>query len=138
MHAYLSKIGDIMVNWQGRSRHKISGGIIHLLRKKRRFEIGSDAILPVMGPKLSKIVVRGRGGIKKIKILKADYINAYDTKKKIFVEAKMITVKENSADPHYVQRNILNKGAVVQTDKGMVRITSRPCQDGVLNGIIIA
>ena len=34
-------------------------------------------------------------------------------------------------------RNILTKGAFVETNLGKVKITSRPGQDGNMNGILI-
>ena len=46
-------------------------------------------------------------------------------------------VVENESDPNYVRRNILVKGAVIETDQGRVRITSRPGKDGVINGVLI-
>ena len=46
-------------------------------------------------------------------------------------------VVENEADPKYVRRNILVKIAVIETDQGRVRITSRPGKDGVINGVLI-
>ncbi|MEM3304988.1 MAG: 30S ribosomal protein S8e, partial [Thermoplasmata archaeon] len=73
----------------------------------------------------------------KIKILSTNMVNMYDPQTKTMKKVKIITVKENNADPHYIQRNIINKGAVVLTEAGLVRITSRPGQDGVLNGILI-
>ena len=47
------------------------------------------------------------------------------------------SVVENASDPNYVRRNILVKGAVIDTDKGRVRITSRPGKDGVINGVLL-
>ena len=49
----------------------------------------------------------------------------------------MVTVVDSPADVNYVRRNILTKGAVVETDAGKVRLTSRPGKDGVLNGTLI-
>ena len=45
--------------------------------------------------------------------------------------------RENPADANYVRRNSMTKGAVVQTDLGSVRITSRPGRAGVLNGVLL-
>ena len=50
---------------------------------------------------------------------------------------KIITVKENPSNPHYVQRNIMNKGTIIMTDAGAARITSRPGQDGVINAVLL-
>ena len=46
-------------------------------------------------------------------------------------------VLKNDANPNYIRRNILTKGAVVDTDKGHVKITSRPGHDGILNGVAL-
>jgi SSU ribosomal protein S8E len=45
-------------------------------------------------------------------------------------------VRQNPANPHYVQRNIMGKGSIVQTELGEAVITSRPGQDGVVNAIL--
>jgi small subunit ribosomal protein S8e len=37
-----------------------------------------------------------------------------------------------------VRRNIITKGAVVDTSVGKVKVTSRPGQHGIINGIIIS
>ena len=50
---------------------------------------------------------------------------------------EMTNVVENGADPNYVRRNILTKGAIVETNLGRVRITSRPGMDGVISGVVI-
>jgi small subunit ribosomal protein S8e len=50
----------------------------------------------------------------------------------------VITVRENPANPNYVQRNIITKGAILETDLGLVRVRSRPGQDGVLNGVRVS
>ena len=50
---------------------------------------------------------------------------------------EMTNVVENSADPNYVRRNILTKGAIVETSIGRVRITSRPGMDGVISGVLV-
>ena len=49
----------------------------------------------------------------------------------------ILGVIENSANPNYVRRNIITKGAIVETPEGNAKVTSRPGQDGVINGILI-
>ena len=41
------------------------------------------------------------------------------------------------ADKNLETRNIMNKGAVVQTNLGKVKITSRPGQNGAIAGVLI-
>jgi len=63
--------------------------------------------------------------------------NVYDPKQKKVLKTNVLTVKANPSNPNYVQRNIINKSAIVGTDLGDVLITSRPGQDGALNGVLI-
>jgi len=125
-----------MALWQGRSRRKPSGGRLRLSRKKRRFEIGRDVEYTYLGAtRLDKY--RTRGGNCKVKMLKAAYANIIDPATNKAQKAKILTVKENSANPNYVQRNIINKGAVIQTEIGMAKVTSRPGQDGAVNAVLV-
>ena len=50
---------------------------------------------------------------------------------------KITAVVENPANRHFVRRNIITKGTVIETEKGKARITSRPGQEGVINAILI-
>lgn len=82
-------------------------------------------------------IVRTRGGNKKVKVAADKKINVADPKTNEVKPAKIISVVENPANPHLVRRNIITKGAIVETDLGKVRVTSRPGQDGVINGVLI-
>ncbi|HTY46164.1 MAG TPA: 30S ribosomal protein S8e [Methanomassiliicoccales archaeon] len=125
-----------MALWQGKSQRKPSGGRLRLARKKRRFEIGSDAEYTYMGEtRLKKF--RTRGGNSKVKLLKSGYANVMDPATKKMQQTKILTVKENSANPNYVQRNIINKGAIIQTELGLAKVTSRPGQDGAVNAVLV-
>jgi small subunit ribosomal protein S8e len=123
--------------WQGRSRRKPTGGRLRPIRKKRRFEIAPELQLAVVGAGTVKRY-RGRGGNQKLRILTAQSINVFDPAAKTMKVAKIVTVRENPANPNYVQRNIITRGAIVETDLGLVQVRSRPGQDGVLNGVRIA
>ncbi len=125
-----------MALWQGRSKRKPSGGRLRPLRKKRKQEIAREPYLPAVGATTWK-TLRVRGGNTKVAILAGNTINVLDPKSRTSKRGTIQTVNANPANPNYVQRNILTKGAVVLTDLGRVRITSRPGQDGVLNGILV-
>jgi small subunit ribosomal protein S8e len=122
--------------WQGRSRRKRTGGRLRPIRKKRRFEISRELQFPTLGEPKVKLY-RVRGGNRKVRVLVADKIQVFDPATGKHQVATALTVRENQSNPNYVQRNILNKGAVVETDLGRVRIRSRPGQDGVLNGVLL-
>jgi small subunit ribosomal protein S8e len=125
-----------MALWQGKSKRKPSGGRLRLARKKRRFEIGRDAEFTYLGEsRLEKL--RTRGGNEKVRAFKANFANVVDPSTKKTQKVKILTVKENSANPNYVQRNIINKGAMIQTEVGLAKVTSRPGQDGAVNAILV-
>ncbi len=120
--------------WQGISKRKSTGGLLRRAKGKRKREMGSEFIEPKIGD-YKKKVMRTCGGHMKIKLKSSEFVNVntqQGTKR-----AKIINVVENPANIHYVRRNVLTKGAVVDTDVGKVRITSRPSQDGVLNAVLI-
>ncbi|MHC1598282.1 MAG: 30S ribosomal protein S8e [Candidatus Methanofastidiosia archaeon] len=120
--------------WQGISKRKSTGGRLRRAKGKRKREMGSEFIEPKIGD-YKKKVMRTYGGHKKIKLKSSEFVNVntqQGTKR-----AQIIKVVENPANIHYVRRNVLTKGAVVDTDVGRVRITSRPSQDGVLNAVLI-
>lgn len=123
--------------WQGVSTRKPSGGRLILSRKKRRFEVAPEDAETKLGAHTQKLV-RTRGAHQKVKLLATDSILAMDQKTGKVQKATIKTVTENPANIHYVRRNILTKGAVVDTDVGKVRITSRPGQSGALSGVKVA
>lgn len=122
--------------WQGRSVRGTSGGRYRPSRGKRRSEIGSAPAETHIGEDRRRIV-RSYGGNPKIRAMRARYANVADratgTIRKVVIE----TVEENGANPNYVRRNLLTKGAVIRTEVGRARIISRPGQDGVINAILM-
>ena len=105
-------------------------------RGKRRTEIASEKQFATIGEPVRK-VYRKRSGLQTVRILADEIVNVNDPSKGITKQAKLVTVVDSPADVNYVRRNILTKGAVVETDMGKVRLTSRPGKDGVLNGVLL-
>ena len=120
--------------WQGRPRRKRTGGRLRPIRKKRRFEIARELQPATIGAGTVKRY-RVRGANLKLRILTVQTINVFDPATHQMQRAKIVTVRENPANPNYVQRNIITKGAILETDIGLVKVRSRPGQDGVLNGV---
>lgn len=125
-----------MALWQGNSRRKSTGGRLIRSAGKRRSEIAREAIDAHVGEHRQKIV-RTKGANQKIKLLATDAINVTDPKSGKTSKAALTNVVENSANIHYVRRNILTKGAIVETSAGKARITSRPGQSGALSGVLV-
>jgi small subunit ribosomal protein S8e len=114
-----------------------SGGVYRRLRKSRLFERGSEPTLTRIGGGQQVRVVRTKGAGSKAQVVQAAVVNLYDPKSKKYLKAQVKTVAENPANRHYVRRNIITKGAVITTDKGRARVTSRPGQDGTVNAILL-
>jgi len=125
-----------MVISQYRSRRSSTGSLYRDFRKKKQYESGTEPTLTGIGA-TSRKVLRVMGGNKKANLMQAEFVNAFDKKTKKCIKAKIMTVKANPANPNYIRRNIITKGCTVGTDKGDVRVTSRPGQDGTVNGYLI-
>ena len=123
--------------WQGKAQRKPTGGRRRRARKKRKFEIGAEAQITTIGAGRKKFA-RTRAGNQKVRVLSADIANVVNPKNNQVKKTKITSVLENPCNPHFVQRNILTKGAIIQTELGRARVTSRPGQDGIINAILIA
>ncbi len=123
-----------MAQWNLGSKRKTTGGLKQRHSKKKRMQRGRDFVPTLLGH-VRKVFVRVRGGNRKISLRKADWINVSDGKS--VRKVRILNVLENSANPHWVRRNIITKGVVVETEIGKAVVTSRPNQHGVLNGKLI-
>lgn len=125
-----------MAQWSGRSRRKPTGGRYRPLRKKRRREIGREQQWAFIGPQTVKLYrTRGRG--RKVRILRAEWANVLDPATGKVAKSKIVTVKANPSNPHFVTRNIITRGASIQTELGLARVTSRPGQHGIVNAVLV-
>ena len=124
-----------MVRWHLRSSRKPTGGRLNSNRKKMRADRGFEFLETKIGEPKTKIK-RGKGGIRKIRVMASDLINLSDNKGKV-TKTKILTVVSNTANPNYIRRNIITKGAIVKTELGEARVTSRPSQHGIINGVLV-
>jgi small subunit ribosomal protein S8e len=126
-----------MAIWQGKSMKKPSGGRAKMNRGKKKSELGREAAETRIGDrKIRKI--RTQGGNEKIRLSTDSKINVMNPSDNKIQMADILNVVENLANPNFVRRNIITKGAVVETSAGKVRVTSRPGQHGIINGVLIA
>ncbi|MGM5487687.1 MAG: 30S ribosomal protein S8e [Nanobdellota archaeon] len=123
-----------MVITQNRPRRKETGYIYKSYRKKRNFEKGNAPVFTKLGPKKIR-TLRTRGNNQKSRYLQADMVNLYDGK--AHHRVKITEILENEANRHFVRRNVLTKGTVINTEKGKARITSRPGQHGTINAVLV-
>ncbi|MDR3290850.1 MAG: 30S ribosomal protein S8e [Methanobrevibacter sp.] len=126
-----------MAIFQGKSKRSPSGGRNVASRGKKKFELGRDPTETRIGEKkLRKI--RVRGGNEKLRLALGNEINLINPANNKAEKLEILNVVENQANPNYVRRNIITKGAVVETELGKAKITSRPGQDGVINGVLLS
>ncbi len=125
-----------MTMWHLRSKKKPTGGRLRRVMKKRKADRGSMPVETKIGDRhVSKS--RTTGGSFKLKLSSVASVNVADPKTGKIKNVKVLSVKENKANPHYVRRNLITKGAVLETEIGAARVTSRPGQHGIVNTVLI-
>lgn len=124
------------MQWQGESVRKVTGGRRRPAAMKRRTEIGLAPADTHIGEERIRII-RTTGGNEKIRALRANYANVTNPANGETKKVKIETVEKNAANPNFVRRNLLTKGAVIKTELGHARITSRPGQDGIINALLL-
>ncbi|MEX0920490.1 MAG: 30S ribosomal protein S8e [Candidatus Pacearchaeota archaeon] len=113
---------------------KTTGGKYKKHRSKKLYEREGQKRTTKLGEDKRK-TYRVRGGNIKTSLLKSKFINVKIKDKNQKLEIK--NVIETPSNRFLARQNILTKGTIVETDKGKVRITNRPSQESVVNGILI-
>ena len=125
-----------MALWQGKAKRSRTGRRTRYARSKRKFEIGRESLLTTIGANSLK-VIRTKGNNRKTRVKTSNIAYVLDPKTKKTTKTEISTVKENSANIHYVRRNIINKGAIIETKIGKAKVTSRPGQSGTINAVLL-
>ncbi len=124
------------MKWQGKSVRSSTGGRIKHSAGKKKHEMGRESTLTQLGETRKKHV-SGFGGNLKIRLYKGSHVNVTDALKGKTSIADIETVELNAANRNYVRRNIITKGAIVQTTVGKAKVTNRPGQDGSINAVLV-
>ncbi|WP_158056063.1 30S ribosomal protein S8e [Halorussus halophilus] len=119
---------------QGRSTRSRTGGRLRPQHKKKKHELGRQPTETTVGEPTFR-VLDTRGNTQKTRALSTDVANVATGGET--VEATIQDVSENDANPNYVRRNIVTKGAVIVTTEGKARVTSRPGQTGNVNAVLL-
>jgi len=123
--------------WKLDTGKKPTGGEVKIHRKKRKYDKGSLPFLTKIGEERRKIE-RRRGGTKKVRALSVEFANVFDPKTKKTKKVKILGVLENPANPELVRREVITKGAIIKTEIGKAKVTSRPSQHGVVNALLLS
>lgn len=102
---------------------------------KKKYHLGGEFIWPQLGEEEKRIKERTKGGNIKVKLKNIVFANVFDGKN--YKKVKILDVVKNDAHPLYVRRKIITKGAIIKTEIGLAKVTSRPSQDGVVNAVLI-
>jgi len=119
---------------QGRSLRKRTGGRRRPNRDRKKHELGSEPTETQVGDRTVK-TVDSRGTGQKTRALRASTASVATDDGA--VAATIEDVVENPADPNYARRNIITRGAIIETSEGRARVTSRPGQDGQVNAVLV-
>jgi len=122
---------------QGKSKRTSTGAVYHRHKKKKKYEMAREVLRTKLEEKESKKIIKCRGNIKKVRLMNVNVANVFDPHTKKSFKIKIKNVVGNPADSHFVRRNIITKGAIIDTERGRAKVTSRPSQDGTVNAVLI-
>ena len=126
-----------MARSHAKSKRKYTGKKYKHFRKKRKRELERPSMNTVIGEEKKK-QQKTLGGNTKIKLFSTNFINVTDPNTNKTAKVRILGFESNAASKDLNRRHILTKGAVVETEMGNAKITSRPGQQGTLNGILIS
>ncbi|WP_137288480.1 30S ribosomal protein S8e [Natronorubrum halophilum] len=119
---------------QGGSTRKRTGGRLKNVRKRRKDELGRLPTETQVGEPRFR-TVDARGNETKTRALSTNVVSV--NKGDETISADIEDVVENDANPNYVRRNIITKGAIIETSEGQARVMSRPGQTGQVNAVLL-
>lgn len=125
-----------MVQYHKHSKSKASGSGGHrrAAADKRKAHWGGFFAHVKVGAKHVVNVFRVRGGRKKAAVHHALYANVSDGK--TVTQSKILAVKQSPDNRHFARENVVTRGAIVETELGLAKVTSRPGQHGVVNAVL--
>ena len=121
-----------MVQWQGRSKRKHTGGRYKFARKKRKRELGRPMAETIIGESKKKFI-RTHGGNQKTRLQRINKVNLCDPETGKATIVDVLDVQSNPANKDFSRRKIITKGALIETSGGTAVVTSRPGQHGIVN-----
>jgi small subunit ribosomal protein S8e len=118
-------------------KRKLTGGRRKALRSRRAYEKDGYAAETVLGA-TENYHRRTRGGQVKTSLKSAEFVNVRDNSSGSTKKVKISRVLKNPANRDYERRGVITKGALIDTELGNAKVTSRPAQDGVINAVLVA
>ncbi len=120
------------MKYQGPSTRKRTGGRRRPASDKKKHQLGSEPTETQVGDARLK-AIDARGNTTKVRAITTETASVAVGDE--VVGATIENVAENPSNPNYARRNIITKGAIIETSEGRARVTSRPGQDGQVNAV---
>ena len=120
---------------EGLKTSKITGGIRHPLKTRRKFQIDRYPNEALMGEQ-ETATRKTRGNNRKTALKTVNHVNLVLPNAKI-KRSKIVRVLENQTNNDYQRRGVITKGAILETEDGKCKVVSRPGQNGVINAILV-
>ena len=120
---------------EGLKTSKITGGIRHPLKTRRKFQIDRYPNEALMGDQETS-TRKTRGNNRKTGLKTASHVNLVLDNAKT-KRSKIIKVLENQTNNDYQRRGVITKGAIIETEDGKCKVISRPGQCGIINALLL-
>jgi len=117
-------------------KRKPTGGVRVPNRGRRAYEQHGYPADTKIGQE-ERFLKRCKGGSYKVKCVSTSYANVVDPVSKQTRRVKILKLLSNPASRDLTRRGVITKGAVLETELGQAKVTSRPGQDGVVNAILV-
>jgi len=117
------------------SKRKVTGGVKKPNRGRRAYEQHSYPIETKISED-RRVMKKTKGGGVKVKSLYAQFANVVDPLSKATKKVKILRMITNPASKDLTRKNVITKGALIETELGPAKITSRPGQNGVVNAVL--
>jgi len=125
-----------MARSHARSKRKYTGKKYKHFGKKRKKELARLTIDTDVGEyKVKK--QRVLGGNFKLRLFSSMFINVTDPNTNKTSKVRILGFESNAASKDLNRRHVITKGAVVETELGNAKVTSRPGQHGAINGVLV-
>ena len=118
------------------AKRKFTGGRKIASRGRRNFEIDRYPNEATIGT-IDTVTRTVRGGNTKTAFKTTDFANVTDPASNKTVRSKILRVTKNFANKDYERRGVISKVALIETEAGPAKISSRPGQHGMVNAIAI-
>jgi small subunit ribosomal protein S8e len=117
-------------------KRKLTGGRKRASRGRRAYEKDSYPMETSVA-RTVKAAKRGAGGNLTYGLRSTDVANVSDLSSGTTSKSKIIGVTSNPANREYERRGVITKGATIETELGLARVTSRPGDEGVVNAVLV-